>query len=330
MGGSFQTLGHIEKQLENELSTAERVIASQARNVQAGNVRDVVSAVGDDAASQIGGTALGYVQEKLARSAFAPPGPKPVNFYLAMQTNVNVFFTGWEETVQRVQKEMLIGKIPVSRAERWYRFFLNLPSIHTFPAKQDFEGDFKKEASLCLWIAWGAERDFPYWDKAWMAADQGLLNGPATVTLGFYDDAKATRHELSRESYEDILRWDSLKSVISEINPDLVIYASRFAAGLRMDADETLSDKVADAFKAGTRARGNAYLAQAGSTKRLATEPVKPISVKYSGMHIDVRLLKDLGLYSKFKSAQAMSHYFQVPQKPMRPEAARKILGSIF
>ena len=281
MGGAFQTADHITQALQEELSLAEKVAATQASNAM-----DVTSRMSDDAASQFGGTILSYMQSTFQSGTFEPPGIHPWGFYLTMQHNLDVFFGRLLETFNRIVESMKSGKL--KDLENAASYFTNLSFVKTFPDSTDFGKSYTNEASLCLWIAWGAERNVRYWTKAWQYAEKGLINTPPGIMEGIVRGLLKLMPDEYMDTvnyYNDIVRWDVILNEIRTISPALVPFVERSAPGVQIGEH-----------------------------------------IQYAGMHLDILKLKDLGINSGLENARAMSQYFS-GNMPMEPEAARQVLA---
>jgi hypothetical protein len=258
---------------------------------KASQITDTIAAMGDDAASQVGGSFFFVFQEKLSNSTFSSPGVEPSTYESGMHKNVSVFFMGLQETIKQVIDDLLAGKMPASEAESWYQYFRNVQFIKNVPSSKYADSDFTRPASLCLWIAWGAQRDLKYWNKAWRIANDGP-NRPHPVAV--YDFHEQRRYDEAHGYYIDIDRWDLIVDEIAHIDPKLVYWVRSAAPGL-YDA-----------------------------TGR---------NPQYAGLHLDVRKLSLLGLFSNYSSALAMSRYLKASstsETPMGASAARKLLASAF
>lgn len=222
-----------------------------------------------DGASQFGGSAVSYFQSH-GSDVFSSPGTEPSTYSAMMQKNVRLFFATLHDHVAGIVRDLESGTMAAGWGEKWYQCYTTLPCIENYPSAADIAGhDFEKEAGLCLWIAWGAERDLAYWNKAW----QTVSNSPRA---GIYGASIEYMKYLN-----DISRWDPIIDAIGDIDPQLELQLTR--------------------------------------------------SVVFSGTrqtHLDVRALKNLGIHSKIRSAQAMSAAVAA-QGPLNAASARSFLKTM-
>ena len=160
-----------------------------------------------DAASQFGGSAVSFFQSHPG-NPFKSPGVEPSQFAETMQGNVGLFFQSLTEQIGSVISDFGSGKYREDDGEQWYQWYMGKPLVKTFPSTNDIRsGNYETEASLCLWLTWGAERDIPYWNKAWDTV-QGR-RGRNPFDLAMY--------------VSDIKRWDTvIEAQIKGIEPHLV------------------------------------------------------------------------------------------------------------
>ena len=257
----------------------------------ADEIRDLFSAMADDAASQFGGTAFDYFKTNNNKTPFQSPGEDPTDYWSGMRANVSAIFSILHETIGKIIRDILTGKLPASAGESWFKYFSNVFFIKNFPALGRINRDFEKEASLCLWIAWGAERDFWYWDTAWDLARH--WGRDSVITRYPVDPAGQMHHYTEWEIYDDIERWDPILAEIVRIDGTLAVFVQGFVPGW------------------------NEHIVSGYPNVR-------------SGFHIDVRKLVELGLFSKMESAQAMSKYFARYGRHIGPDATKLALSDAF
>ena len=126
-----------------------------------------------------------------------------------MQGNVGLFFQSLTEQIGDTIKAFQSGTYREDDGEQWYQWYMGKPLVNTFPSTNDIRsGNYETEASLCLWLTWGAERDMPYWNRAWDTV-QGRRRGASLPELMTY--------------VSDIKRWDPvIEAQIKGIEPHLV------------------------------------------------------------------------------------------------------------
>jgi hypothetical protein len=176
-----------------------------------------------DGASQFGGSAVSYFQSN-GSNPFASPGIEPSTYSATMQKNVRLLFAGFHDHVADIVDDLESGKAPVQDGEQWYQFYRSSPLIQSFPSAKDVGNyDFERDASLCLWIAWGAERDFNYWNEAWRTIDN-----PPRGLFGMYPVGapEQNKYDVYRN---DIPNWDPIVAEIREIDPTLEMRVKRSA-----------------------------------------------------------------------------------------------------
>ncbi len=270
-------------------NNADGIIRQDQKSAE--GIRDLFSAMADDAASQAGGSAFDYLKAINTKNAFKSPGEDPTDYWSGMRANVAAIFSILHESIGKIIKDILAGKLPASAGDRWYKYFSNIWFIKNFPALGRLNRDFEKEASLCLWIAWGAERDFWYWDTAWDIAQHVAYYSEGAVNR---TDPQGRGHEFNVWAVNhDIDRWDPILKEIARIEPTLAGFAASFSPGC----------STGEVY----------YWPRTGY-----------------GFHTDVRQLVLLGLFSKNESAQAMSKYFERYGRHIGPDAARLALADAF
>jgi hypothetical protein len=167
-----------------------------------------------DGASQFGGSAVSYFQSHGSNS-FASPGIDPTTYAEKMRRNVGLFFGVLHDFIAIIIRDLESGKLPPGCGEQFYQTYKALPYVDPCPSPDDItDHDFKNEAGLCLWIAWGAERNLSYWNNAWQAVTSApRLSVPGAVTSG------------AAGSYAkyliDISRWDPIIKALVAIDPQL-------------------------------------------------------------------------------------------------------------
>ena len=181
-------------------------------------VSSVITGLGTEGAKR---TATRYLNESVSfgRDAFSPAGPDPTTYGDRMQKNVSALFMMLRRVIAGIIKELEDGNRPLAEGEEYYQGFKKHPAVATFPDDRDVSGDdFETNASLALWITWGARRDFPYWDRIWIAATKNPKNSFETM-------AKAgAMHEISR--------FDEIYLELGKLTP-----AGLYATGVRLDGD---------------------------------------------------------------------------------------------
>ena len=186
--------------------------------------KNFITNAASDGASQFGGSAVSYFQSH-GNNPFSSPGVEPSTYSATMQKNVRLFFAGLHDHVADIVDDLDSGQAPAQDGEQWYQHYRNLPCIKSFPSAGDVNGhDFVKEASLCLWIAWGAERDIPYWNKAWKSLD----NPP--MMAGAYFAATNTDALMYRSYLNDAANWDPILDEIRALDPSLEMRIKRSIA----------------------------------------------------------------------------------------------------
>jgi len=174
-----------------------------------------------DGASQFGGSAVSYFQSS-GSTAFASPGIEPSTYSATMQKNVRLLFAGFHDHVADIVDDLDSGKAPAQDGEQWYQYYRSSPPIQSFPsAKGVNDHDFERDASLCLWIAWGAERDFPYWNEAWRSVENPPSSVGTVLGLGSREDIKYQGYK------DDIANWDPIMAEIRQIDPTLEMRVKR-------------------------------------------------------------------------------------------------------
>ena len=229
--------------------------------------KNFVTNAASDAASQLGGSAVSYFQSH-GSNPFASPGIEPSTYSATMQKNVRLLFAGFHDHLAEIVDDLESGKSPAQDGEQWYQYYRSASCIQSFPSKADVNGyDFERDASLCLWIAWGAERDFAYWNEAWKTIENPANFIGTALGLG-------SREQIKYDSYKsDMSNWDPIMAEIRQVDPTLEMRVKRSAP-----------------FRFPT---GNLIFSPTTITKRET--------------HIDLRTLRSLGFYSRIKSAQVMS-----------------------
>lgn len=173
-----------------------------------------------DGASQFGGSAVSYFQSH-GSNPFVSPGIQPSTYSATMEKNVRLFFVGLHDHIADIIDDIESGKSPAQDGEQWYQYYRNASFIKSFPSAGDVSRyDFERDASLCLWIAWGAERDFAYWNKAWNFVD----NPPSDASGGIYINPLKMEY---MKYLSDIPRWDPIIDEIREIDPTLEMRVKR-------------------------------------------------------------------------------------------------------
>ncbi len=129
-----------------------------------------------------------------------------MDYYQSLIGNIGLLFQKFRELVQDVIDGLDSGESPQQDGERFYRYFTGLSCIRSFPSTNDIQSRaFEREASLCLWITWGAERNFKYWNEVWNAVKNPRLR----------DSPRWLDYLI------DIPRWDPILVEISNIEPHL-------------------------------------------------------------------------------------------------------------
>jgi hypothetical protein len=199
-----------------------------------------------DGASQFGGSAVSYFQSH-GGNAFASPGIEPSTYSATMQKNVRLLFTGFHDHVADIVDDLQSGKALPQDGEQSYQYYRSLPCIQSFPSAKDVDAyDFERDASLCLWIAWGAQRDFNYWNGAWRTIDNPPWNWSqyGTGRFSIYPDFSPQTSKYDKTVY-DIENWDPIMAEIREIDPTLEMRVKRtanFFRTMRPPARETHID----------------------------------------------------------------------------------------
>ncbi len=226
-------------------------------------VKNFATNAASDAASQFGGSAVSYFQSH-SGSPFKSPGVEPSQFGETMQGNVGLFFQSLTEQIGSVLRDFSSGIYHEDDGEQWYQLYMGKSLVSTFPSTDDIRrGNYETEASLCLWLTWGAEREMPYWNRAWDAV-QGRSRPSPIDLMGYIADIK---------------RWDPvIEKQIRDIEPHLVNF-------------------IQSTFK------GDSY--------------------------IDLRKLKNAGMFSGIQSAQTLSRHFAMDKAPKTPDAATQLLQSM-
>ena len=276
------------------MGAAVRQIGDISKNTFA---REFASATVDDAASQFGGTALDYLKKNGGNPGFEPPGGEhPLSYIAGMQSNISDFFTSLYKTIKQVILDIQSGKLRASEGERWYHYFSNAPFIHELPDPAVEHRDYQKEASLCLWIAWGAERDMGYWTGAW--AEAFLQKPNSWVHTGYdqgveYTNPDGTYRFYNLYSvYDDIKRWDPIIQEIATVDRKLVTFVTSYLPRVYIEY---------------------------------------PFFSEWpEGYHLDVRRLMPLGFFSKIESAKAMSSYYMRYGMHMGRDAAKYAISEAF
>lgn len=190
--------------LTNTVQAAEKGFFKVAANSSATNAAS-------DAASQAAGSVTSFFLSHGGGQAFNSPGPKPLNYYLNLSGNLDLLFAKFRELAQDLINDLDSGKIPQKDGEEFYQYFVRLSCIRAFPSERDIESRrqsraFEREASLCLWITWGSERDFKWWNEAWSAVRNPRLRDAGRIL----------------NDMVDIPRWDPILEEISNIEPHLI------------------------------------------------------------------------------------------------------------
>jgi hypothetical protein len=173
----------------------------------------------DNAGSQVGGGILPFLQNGLGGSTFESPGVDTVTFIADMKANLAMFFSGLRASAAYAYSAALAGKLKASQAETFYQAMAGLPFVETFPSHDDLKArNFQAEASLCLWIAWGARRDFRYWNQAWDAMSHPPAPEPAAAAAFGGADTS-----LGKYVY-DMQFWELILDEIRTIDPHLVAH----------------------------------------------------------------------------------------------------------
>jgi hypothetical protein len=166
-------------------------------------------------------TATRYLNESVSfgKDAFSPVGPDPTTYGEGMQENVSTLFMMLRRVIAGIIKELEDGNRPLADGEEYYRGFMNHPAVAAFPDDRDIDDDeIEKNAGLALWITWGSRRDFPYWDKIWIAATRQSDNQYIIM--------------LREAAIHEIARFDDILVEIARLSG-----AALVAAAVRLDGD---------------------------------------------------------------------------------------------
>ena len=182
-----------------------------------------------DGASQFGGSAVSYFQSH-GSNPFASPGIEPSTYSATMQKNVRLLFAAFHDHVADIVDDLESGKALAEDGEQSYQYYRSLPCIQSFPSAKDVSNyDFERDASLCLWIAWGAERDFSYWNEAWRTIEH-----PPAWFRGMRMEIDNSPQAFNYDHYlRDIENWDPITAEIRRIDPTLEMRIKRTANFMR-------------------------------------------------------------------------------------------------
>ena len=180
-----------------------------------------------DAASQFGGSAVSYFQSH-GNNPFKPAGIDPTQYSETMKGNIGVFFLSLQEAIGDIVRDIESGKSPQADGEWWYGVYKRKFGIESFPSTSDLNShDFQGEASLCLWIQWGAQRNFQYWDRAWASVQRPKpTNLPFALNPASMEDCTRYFGYLN-----DIKKMDRILDEMDNIDPTLTTHLKSTAAG---------------------------------------------------------------------------------------------------
>lgn len=186
-------------------------------------IKNFLTNAASDGASQFGGSAVSYFQSH-GGNPFASPGIEPSTYSATMQKNVRLLFAGFHDHLADIVDDLESGKAPAQDGEQWYQYYRSSPLIQSFPSAADVNRyDFERDASLCLWIAWGAQRDFAYWNEAWRAIEDPPDFGDSV--RGNY-----LMKQIKIDGYRsDMSNWDPILAEIRQIDPTLEMRVKRSA-----------------------------------------------------------------------------------------------------
>jgi hypothetical protein len=173
---------------------------------------EVAKGLGSEAAKKT--ASMAFSKAKVSGERFEPAGTNTTAFSNNMQTNVGVFFMGLERGIAELIRDLESRGAPYAEGDGYYQAFLKLTAISSTPDDRDINDvkikQFHRDLGLSLWIAWGAARDFSYWNKKWQIVDPVLNpHGTGSYTAG-----------------QEIVRWDPILDEIRRLDATLVPFVT--------------------------------------------------------------------------------------------------------